>query len=148
MAELKKSIKKSKKTATKSTPSKKSSSTFIEFKGFLSFLILHELNSAKLCGDDLAEKIGKRKGAFLTPGTIYPALKILREHKLIKFSQDGRKKIYTLTPNGKKELKALYKLFSKYFQGFKSKITEKKPRNKVLKKKAAKKKIKKKIIKK
>jgi len=132
----KKTIKKSSKK-TRKKPSL--SSKHIEFKGFLSFLILHELNQKKLCGDELAEKIGKRKGTILTPGTIYPALKKLREYKLVKFSQDGRKKIYYLTTNGKNELKVMYKLFSRYFQGLKTKIKDSKQikKKKIIKKKKA-----------
>lgn len=91
----------------------------IEFKGLLSFLILHELKTRKLYGEQLAERIGKRKGDALTPGTIYPALKNLRAHGLVKFSQDGRKKIYTLTPKGRRELQLTYTIFGRYFAGLK-----------------------------
>ena len=94
----------------------------LEFKGFLSFLILHEINYRPLAGDDLAKKIGARKGAMLTPGTIYPALKKLRNKKLVSYVQIGRKKMYSLTPKGKKELQNQYDLFSKYFFGLKNKI--------------------------
>ena len=89
----------------------------VEFKGLLSFLILHELREEALYGEQLAERIGKRKGAMLTPGTIYPALKKLRAHRLIKFSREGRCKIYTLTPRGKQEVRSLYRLFGRYFRG-------------------------------
>jgi DNA-binding PadR family transcriptional regulator len=95
---------------------------YFEMKGFLSFLILHELGQKRLCGEDLAKKIGKRKGTILTPGTIYPALKKLRNKRLVKFKRFGRKKVYELTPNGKKELRSLYKLFARYFLGLKNKI--------------------------
>ena len=54
-----------------------------------------ELAQEQLYGEQLAERIGKRKGGALTAGTIYPALKKLRKHKLIRYSRDGRKKIYT-----------------------------------------------------
>ncbi len=94
----------------------------IAFKGFLSFLILHELNSRHLYGEQLAERIGARKGSALTPGTIYPALKMLRAHKLVKYTQDGRKKIYALTPKGRRELQHSYKLFGRYFAGLKKYI--------------------------
>lgn len=94
----------------------------IEFKGLLSFLILHELSREQLYGEQLAARIGARKGETLTPGTIYPALKKLREYKLVTFSQDGRKKTYKLTAAGKKELQALYKLFGRYFKGLRKKI--------------------------
>lgn len=95
---------------------------FIDFKGFLSFLILHELKKQPLYGDQLAHLIGERRGNKLTPGTIYPALKQLREHELITYEQDGRLKIYSLTAAGKKELQALYKQFSRYFQGLEKRI--------------------------
>ncbi len=97
-------------------------SEFLELKGFLSFLILHELNVAKLSGDELSAKIGKRRGSVLTPGTIYPALKRLRKNKLISYKRKGRKKIYSLTELGDKEIEHLYGLFSVYFYGLKSKI--------------------------
>lgn len=100
----------------------KKESKYLELKGFLSFLILHELNKARLCGDDLANKIGKRKKGKLTPGTIYPALKDLRNSKLIKFRKYGRKKMYQLTDLGRNELKLLYLKFSDYFFGLKHKI--------------------------
>ncbi|MBN1275455.1 PadR family transcriptional regulator [Candidatus Woesearchaeota archaeon] len=98
-------------------------SKFLDLKGFLSFLILHELKRKSLCGEDLAKKIGKRKGTGpLTPGTIYPALKELRKHGLVSFEQFGRKKMYSLTLRGTAELKTLYADFSKYFAGLRSRI--------------------------
>lgn len=87
----------------------------IYLKGFLSFHILHELRRKRLCGDELAETIGKKKSSKLTPGTIYPALKNLRHNKLVTFKQEGRKKIYTLTLQGKKEYTEAKKLFKKAF---------------------------------
>ncbi|MDD5331256.1 MAG: PadR family transcriptional regulator [Candidatus Nanoarchaeia archaeon] len=94
----------------------------IDMNGLLSFLILHEISQNKLCGDELADLIGKRKGNKLTPGTIYPALKVLRENKLIILKQKGRKKIYSLTKKGKNELNLCYKTFGNLFKGLKSKI--------------------------
>ncbi len=90
--------------------------------GFLSFFILHELNRKPLCGWELSTIIGKRKGNTLTPGTIYPALKRLKEQKLIRLKQKGRKKNYYLTKKGEKELKAMYKIFRQLFKGLKNKI--------------------------
>jgi DNA-binding PadR family transcriptional regulator len=95
---------------------------YLDMKGFLSFLILHELNKKRLCGDELSDIIGKRKGSKLTPGTIYPTLKRLNTLKLIRMKQDGRKKNYNLTKKGKNELKSTYKIFNKLFIGLKSKI--------------------------
>lgn len=89
---------------------------YVDLKGFLSYLILKELNRKKLCGDELAEIIGKKKGGKLTPGTIYPALKRLKKAKLVKLKQDGRKKHYFLTKKGKEELKITRKFVNKIFK--------------------------------
>ena len=91
----------------------------IEIRGFLRFFILHELSLKPLSGDQLAEKIGKRKKTVLTPGTIYPTLKTLKKWKLLSWKRDGRKKIYNLTDSGKKELKTLYAELKFYFKGMK-----------------------------
>jgi DNA-binding PadR family transcriptional regulator len=101
---------------------KSSENDTLNLKGFLSFLLLHELNLNPLCGDELSKKIGKRKGTPLTPGTIYPALKRLRRGKLIAFKRFGRKKTYSLTDTGKKEIGRLYFLFGNYFYGLKDKL--------------------------
>ena len=90
----------------------------IVVKGFLRYLILHELHQQKLCGDELADKIGKRKSCGkLTPGTIYPVLKVLREAKLIKVQVKGRKKLYVPTPRGKKEYLAAKKVLKSTLKG-------------------------------
>ncbi|MFA5796817.1 MAG: PadR family transcriptional regulator [Candidatus Woesearchaeota archaeon] len=95
---------------------------YVSLKGFLSFFILHELSIQKRSGDELAKRIGKRKGTSLTPGTIYPALKRLRKHKLVNFDRQGRKKQYYLTTEGRRELRGLYAALSGCFSGLKSKI--------------------------
>lgn len=89
----------------------------INTKGLLSFQIVHELSRKRLCGDELASLIGERKTTKLTPGTIYPALKKLRENKLIKMKQNGRKKIYFLTKKGEKEYKLAKKIILKMIKG-------------------------------
>ena len=115
-------MKKKTKKAKKLSPEPSEIETLVEFKGFLSFFILHELSKKPLAGEDLAKKIGRRKGTVLTPGTIYPALKNLKSMKLVLFEKQGRRKVYSLTTKGKKELETSYSLFSKYFYGLKNKI--------------------------
>ncbi len=123
-----KNVKKSKKLPVKKDTKKgvkkpqKLVPKYVELKGFLSFFILHELGKKDHSGDELARLIGERKGADLTPGTIYPALKRLRRQKLIQYKKNGRKKVYSLTPNGSKELKSLYSLFEGMFFGLKSRL--------------------------
>ena len=107
---------------SKKVASAESGSDYLELKGFLSFLILHELNLKSLCGDELSKAIGKRRNCTLTPGTIYPALKRLRRKKLIAYRRQGRKKVYSLTDDGNEEIEHLYGLFSTYFYGLKNKI--------------------------
>ena len=76
---------------------------YIDLRGLLSFQIMHEIKRKNCCGDDLALIIGKRKGSKLTPGTIYPTLKRLREYNLVKSKQNGRKKYYYLNKKGLRE---------------------------------------------
>lgn len=100
------------------------SENLLEFKGFLSFLILYELEKKPLCGEDLAKSIGARRGSELTPGTIYPTLKKLKKLKLMTFKRFGRKKFYKLTDAGIEELKKQSALFANYFWGLKRIITK------------------------
>lgn len=111
----KKSVKKMHKKATKKKP-------VVELKGFLTFMILHELVQKKSTGEDLAKRIGARRGSMLTPGTIYPAMKNLKKKGLVKMEQFGRRKVYQLTPNGKSQARLFYDLFAKYFAGLKTKL--------------------------
>ncbi|MBS3117508.1 PadR family transcriptional regulator [Candidatus Woesearchaeota archaeon] len=94
---------------------------YLEIRGFLRFLILHNLTKQNYCGDELAHIIGSKKAGKLTPGTIYPVLKYLRENKLILLRQKGRKKIYHLTRKGKRELKITYTVFANIFAGVRTK---------------------------
>ncbi len=90
----------------------------LDLRGFLSFQILSELRKGKRCGDELAASIGRKKGAKLTPGTIYPALKKLKKAKLIfSCKREGRKKHYEITKNGKREYNLTKKIVKKMFRG-------------------------------
>lgn len=89
----------------------------LDLRGFLSFNILRELKKGGKCGDDLAMNIGSVKGAKLTPGTIYPALKKLRKNKLVTYKKDGRKKVYDLTKRGEKEYIITRRIVKKIFRG-------------------------------
>lgn len=92
---------------------------YIDLKGFLSFQIMYNINKRKVCGDDLALIIGDKKGSKLTPGTIYPALKFLREQKLVTYKQYGRKKIYKLTKKGLREFRITKRLFKRIIKDIK-----------------------------
>jgi DNA-binding PadR family transcriptional regulator len=72
-----------------------------DMRGMLSFLILWQLSKKPMYGDEIAKEIGKMKGGKPTPGTIYPALKQLRESGSITSEKEGRKIFYSLTQQGK-----------------------------------------------
>ncbi|MFW9870419.1 MAG: PadR family transcriptional regulator, partial [Candidatus Thorarchaeota archaeon] len=75
-----------------------------DMRGFLTFQILWELDREELNGQQIAERIAKRRGTKPTPGTIYPALKELKKGKYIKGTKDGRQIVYRLTEEGEKAL--------------------------------------------
>jgi PadR family transcriptional regulator PadR len=86
-----------------------------DMRGLLTFQILWELEKEEMNGQQIAEKISKRRGTKPTPGTIYPALKELKKQKLIKGRQDGRQTIYSLTEAGKKGLADASRYFLQAF---------------------------------
>jgi PadR family transcriptional regulator, regulatory protein PadR len=83
-----------------------------DMKGFLSYLILWNLSKKEMTGAELAKELESRKGSKPSPGTIYPALKELKEKGLIC---SDSKKIYSLTKEGQVELKKACSSFCKIF---------------------------------
>jgi len=83
-----------------------------KMKGFLSFLMLWMISKNEMNGAELALELEKRKGSKPSPGTIYPALKDLKDKDLIKVDENKR---YTLTNKGKEELSTLLNTFFKTF---------------------------------
>ena len=81
-------------------------------KGFLSYLILWNLSKKSMTGAEIALDLEKRRSIKPSPGTLYPALKTLKEKGLI---QADEKKAYTLTKKGEEELKEASKEFSNIF---------------------------------
>jgi DNA-binding PadR family transcriptional regulator len=91
-----------------------------DMRGMLGFLILFLLSKKPMHGQELAEEIARRKGEKPSPGTIYPALKSLREVGFIINSNDekqGKTIVYTLTERGKKALKISKTRFIRTFLG-------------------------------
>ncbi len=86
-----------------------------DMRGMLSFLILFMLSKKQMSGQDIANELAKRKGMRPSPGTIYPALKRLRNARLIKERKDGKKIIYSLTDDGKNVLREAKKQFCMAF---------------------------------
>ena len=73
-------------------------------------------------GGEIATRIGERRGSKPTSGTIYPALKKLHRQGLVRYTSEGKKKVYRLSERGEKELEKAYIDFSRYFYGLKKQI--------------------------
>jgi DNA-binding PadR family transcriptional regulator len=86
-------------------------------RGMLGFLILFLLSKKPMHGQELAEDIAQRKGGKPSPGTIYPALKSLREAGFISEEKEGKIIVYTLTERGKQALRIAKRKFTRTFLG-------------------------------
>ena len=88
-----------------------------DMRGMLGFLILFLLSKKPMHGQELAEDIAQRKGDKPSPGTIYPALKNLREAGFISEEKEGKIIVYTLTERGKQALRIAKRKFTRTFLG-------------------------------
>lgn len=68
-----------------------------------------------MSGEEIRVEIEKRRGQKPSPGTIYPVLKVLSEYGWIEAKEQGKEKIYSLTTEGKKELKEATRRFIAIF---------------------------------
>ena len=89
-----------------------------DMRGMLGFLILFLLSKESMHGQGLAVEIARRKGGEKpSPGTIYPALKSLREAGFISEEKDGKTIVYTLTARGEAALRIAKIRFTRTFLG-------------------------------
>ena len=86
-----------------------------DMRGMLSFLVLFLLSKKEMHGQEIADELEKRKGERPSPGTIYPALKGLKEDGFISEEKKGKTIVYTLTPEGRKALKISKHIFCRTF---------------------------------
>lgn len=86
-----------------------------DMRGMLSFQIMYLLLKNSMHGEELAKEIGKRRGDKPKPGTIYPALKDLKNKNLIKSKKTGKLIVYSLTPQGKIAIKRAKEYFIRCF---------------------------------
>ncbi|VVC03473.1 Transcriptional regulator PadR-like family protein [Candidatus Burarchaeum australiense] len=88
----------------------------MDMKGYLSFLMLWMLSKRAMSGSQLADELALRRGgARPNPGTIYPALKVLRVRRAVVVRIEGRQKVYRLTEYGQEELDRSVQRFCKIF---------------------------------
>jgi len=88
-----------------------------DMRGLFGFLILFLLSKKSMHGQEIAEEIVKRKGEKPSLGTIYPALKSLRDSGFLEGQKEGKTIIYNLTRKGKKALELAKGKFSRTFLG-------------------------------
>lgn len=86
-----------------------------DMRGMLSFLMLFLLSKKPMNGAEIAKEIERRKGTKPSPGTIYPALKGLKEMGFVKEKKIGKTIAYNLTPAGKEALKIAKQRFCQTF---------------------------------
>jgi DNA-binding PadR family transcriptional regulator len=85
----------------------------------LGFLILFLLSKKPMHGQEIADEIARRKGEKPSPGTIYPALKNLREMGFIRSDdqKEGKTITYALTERGRNALRISKRTFIRTFLG-------------------------------
>lgn len=88
-----------------------------DMRGFLTFLILFLLSKKPMHGQEIANELEKRKGERPSPGTIYPALKMMHEQGLIYEEKKGKTIVYSLTDEGKQSFKLAKAKFVRAFMG-------------------------------
>ncbi|MGA8843732.1 MAG: PadR family transcriptional regulator [Nitrososphaeraceae archaeon] len=88
-----------------------------DMRGLLGFLILFLLSKNSMHGQEIANELAKRRGEKPSPGTIYPALKGLRDAGFLSEVKEGKTITYSLTPRGKKALEIAKRRFTRTFLG-------------------------------
>lgn len=86
-----------------------------DMRGMLSFQILWLLSKKEMNGEEIAKEIEKRRGDKPKAGTLYPALKDLSEKGLVKGSKSGREVNYSITHEGRIEVKRSMMYFVRAF---------------------------------
>jgi PadR family transcriptional regulator PadR len=86
-----------------------------DMRGMLSFLIMWMLTKSPMHGKEISEYLYQRRGIKPSPGTLYPALKELKNRGLIKGEKKGKLIVYSLTDEGSTGVKAACKYFCHCF---------------------------------
>jgi len=75
-------------------------------KGDIKFILLELLSEHPSHGYDLIKDMETRYGGFrrLSPGSVYPTLQMLEEGGYLKSAQEGSKRVYTITDEGRQLL--------------------------------------------
>lgn len=82
-------------------------------KSFLDIVVLSMLNGKSRHGYKIIADIHKTFGVLLSPGTLYPLLYQLEAEELVEVKEVKRKKVYKLTPRGRKMVSQINTLYKK-----------------------------------
>ena len=89
--------------------------TCCDMRGLLSFSILWLLTKRDMYGQELADELAQRRGTRPNPGTLYPALAELEKRGNVEARKEGRKKVYTLTVQGRESAKVSCEYFCRAY---------------------------------
>lgn len=88
-----------------------------DMRGLLGFLILFLLSKNSMHGQQITEELARRRGDRPSPGTVYPALRTLRDAGFLIEEKKGKTINYSLTPRGKNALEIARRKFTRTFLG-------------------------------
>lgn len=88
-----------------------------DMRGLLGFLVLFLLSEKPMHGQEIATELAKRRGEKPSPGTIYPALKSLKDAGFLSEEKEGKTITYKLTSKGNRALEIAKKRFTRTFLG-------------------------------
>ena len=88
-----------------------------DMRGLLGFLILFLLSKSSMHGQQITEELARRRGDRPSPGTVYPALRTLRDAGFLIEEKKGKTINYSLTPRGKNALEIARRKFTRTFIG-------------------------------
>ena len=80
-------------------------------KTSLDLVILAILNGKPMYGYKIMAAVHKEFGVLLSPGSLYPLLHLLEEEKLIESRDEGGKRVYLATNEGKTRFQNAFTMF-------------------------------------
>lgn len=87
-------------------------------RGEIRYLILDTLAQKARHGYEIMQEIREKTGGMYLPssGTLYPALQMLEDLKLISSKEAGKRRVYELTENGVEELEGHRPLLEEIYE--------------------------------
>jgi DNA-binding PadR family transcriptional regulator len=80
-------------------------------KTSLDLVILAILNGKPMYGYKIMASIHKEFGVLLSPGSLYPLLHLLEEEKLVESRDEGGKRVYLATDEGRTRFQNAFMVF-------------------------------------